>query len=283
MSMNALSRTDGIGANAIAPTNKGGTNLSVSSLYSGVLFAADVLGASQSAQPKTYLGRSSSTQVASAPNAAVQSTSGIVLRGRYAKADSLSWPFWDNSDTFRVILPQSGNFNVGITGFSKNVDLQLFTLTGRLIASSSLPGTTPDSITLKSLAAGVYIVKVNLKVLFSDVTARTNYKIFMSRSEPSDILAEEANLGRLGNSVINRSGIVNSSDTSDIYRFSLAAPSALNLNLNGLRSNANIRMIRDSNRNGLIDTNEIVASSTQSGANPESIDMRWLASGDQPF
>jgi hypothetical protein len=210
----------------------------------------------------------------------VQSTTGIVLRGRYAKADSLSWPFWDNSDAFRVVLPQSGSFNVGITGFSKNVDLQLFTLNGRLIASSSLPGTTPDSITLKSLAAGTYVVKVSLKVPFLDVTARTNYQIFMSRSETSDILTEEANLGRLGNAAINRSGTVNSNDTSDIYRFSLAAPSALNLNLNGLRSNANIRLIRDSNRNGLIDTNEIVASSTQSGANPESIDMRWLASGD---
>ncbi len=64
---------------------------------------------------------------------------------------------------------------------------------------------------------------------------------------------------------------VGSTDINDYYRFSLNGRSSLNLTLNGLSADANVRMIRDSNSNGVVDTSEIITGSYLSGTQTESI------------
>ena len=62
-----------------------------------------------------------------------------------------------------------------------------------------------------------------------------------------------------------------SDDTVDTYAFSLDFYEGTNISLSGLSSDADIRLIRDSNSNGIVDANEVIESSTGLGSRSESI------------
>ncbi|KYC34731.1 hypothetical protein WA1_49265 [Scytonema hofmannii PCC 7110] len=57
----------------------------------------------------------------------------------------------------------------------------------------------------------------------------------------------------------------------DYYRFSLTERSSFNLTLDGLSADADVRLIRDANNNGRVDSSEVTASSIRSGNLSESI------------
>jgi hypothetical protein len=78
----------------------------------------------------------------------------------------------------------------------------------------------------------------------------------LSQSDAGNSLATATNLGTLkGTQVI--SGWVDSLDISDIYRFSLTSSRSINLTLSGMSSDADIRLIRDVNNNGVIDSGDV--------------------------
>ncbi|CCI14433.1 hypothetical protein MICAE_2560001 [Microcystis aeruginosa PCC 9806] len=70
-----------------------------------------------------------------------------------------------------------------------------------------------------------------------------------------------------------------SNDTSDFYRFSVFGSRQLTAVVNGLSSDADLRLIRDIDSDGILDAGELVASSTNLGTSPESIN-RLLGTGD---
>jgi hypothetical protein len=70
---------------------------------------------------------------------------------------------------------------------------------------------------------------------------------------------------------------VGSTDTSDIYRFSLSGTSNFNLSLTGLSNDADVRLIQDINSNGIIDSNDEIVRSSWGGTHDESINRSLTA------
>ncbi|HIK08079.1 MAG TPA: pre-peptidase C-terminal domain-containing protein [Trichormus sp. M33_DOE_039] len=58
---------------------------------------------------------------------------------------------------------------------------------------------------------------------------------------------------------------VGSSDRNDFYSLTLTARSSLNLTVDGLNTNADLQLIKDSNSNGLIDSGEVITGSYRTG------------------
>jgi hypothetical protein len=188
----------------------------------------------------------------------------------------------NTADMYRFSLNSASAVNLALTGLSRDADLALIrdangngvVDSSEVIASSSLGGTTPDSINLRSLAAGTYYVQVRQ---FS--ANSTGYTLRLSKSTPSNLIAEEANLGTLGSSVITRTGSVGDTNTSDIYRFNLSSTGALNIALTGLTRDADLHLIRDANGNGIVDSGDVIASSSLSGTRADTINLRSAVAG----
>lgn len=64
---------------------------------------------------------------------------------------------------------------------------------------------------------------------------------------------------------------VGNSDRDDFYRFSVSGDANFELSLTGLRADADVRLVRDSNGNGLVDRGEVLAISQNGGKYSESI------------
>jgi serine protease len=64
---------------------------------------------------------------------------------------------------------------------------------------------------------------------------------------------------------------VNNRDLNDFYSFNLSSRSSFHLQVDGLKADANVDLIRDANNNGLFDQGEVLTASTLSGKQAESI------------
>ena len=178
----------------------------------------------------------------------------------------------DTQDYWRFTLSGTSDINIGLTGLTADADVQLLNSAGTVIASSTRGGTNSEDIHFNARPAGTYYARV---FRFS---GNTNYNLRLSTADPSNILAPQENLGPLVGSV-SRSDFVGDNDTSDFYRFSVFGTRTLTAVVNGLSSDADLRLIRDINSDGILQAGEIVASSTRSGTFSENIN-RVLGSGD---
>jgi len=157
---------------------------------------------------------------------------------------------------------------------------------GDVIISSTNPGSTPESINIRSLAAGSYFVQV-YEEQFSGVTAFAQYTLNLSSSKVSNLIAEEQDFGQINSflnpGIITRTGSISDTDTSDIYKFSLSGAQGLsrdvNIALTGLRKDLDLHLIRDVNGNGILDDGDTIANSAASALTPDSINVRALAAG----
>ena len=147
----------------------------------------------------------------------------------------------DTNDYYRFDLAQTSTFNLTLNGLSADADVQLLNSSGTVLQSSVNGGTTAESITSQSLAAGTYYVRV------FPYSGSTNYNLALSAtaSVPADnagnTLATARNIGTLS-STQTFSDWVGSADTNDYYRFNLAQTSTFNLTLNGLSANADVQL-----------------------------------------
>jgi Bacterial pre-peptidase C-terminal domain len=93
-----------------------------------------------------------------------------------------------------------------------------------------------------------------------------------------------------GNSLLNSTNLaitssnqvvtdgVSSANLVDTFRFTTtAARSSVNLRLTGLSGDANLGLIRDLNANNIVDANEVLASSLNTGTLAELINLSDLA------
>lgn len=99
-----------------------------------------------------------------------------------------------------------------------------------------------------------------------------------STSDFSNLLPKEVELGNLSVDV-TRSGSVGDFDTADVYSFSLGLFEGVNITLDRLLADADMRLIRDSNNNRIVDAGEEVARSTRGGTTSDVI-SNITASGD---
>ncbi len=187
----------------------------------------------------------------------------------------------DSRDTYSFSLNTSGNFNLSLTGLSADADVRLIQDNNsngiidageREIALSESSGNSDESIN-RDLSAGNYIVDVYR------YRGNSNYRLALSTADPSNLLPTEINIGTLnGNQTFNN--FVGSTDTVDTYRFNLSTPRRFNLSLTGLSADADVRLIRDANNNGLVDVGEEIARSELSSNTNEAISRDSLAAGN---
>jgi hypothetical protein len=175
-------------------------------------------------------------------------------------------------------LNATSNFNLSLTGLSNDADVRLIQdINGNGIIDSNdeivrsdRSGTPNESIN-RSLTAGTYFVQVYQYI------GDTNYTLNLSTTPPSpsttpsNLLPIETDIGNLSGTR-TFSGSLNNSNTADVYRFSvtntnlfgITIPTVVNITLSGLSSDADVRLIRDANGNGIVDSNDEITRSSLS-------------------
>lgn len=68
-------------------------------------------------------------------------------------------------------------------------------------------------------------------------------------------------------------------DETDVYRLKVTSGN-LKVDLSNMTADADLRIIQDTNNNGVIDTGEIIAASTRDGSQDDTVDLTGLTSGD---
>ncbi|HAX77145.1 MAG TPA: hypothetical protein DCY88_15250 [Cyanobacteria bacterium UBA11372] len=182
-------------------------------------------------------------------------------------------------DYYKFTLSAASNFNLSMTGMSADADVQLFASNGTTQLNYSTRAGSADEAINHTLGAGTYYVKV-----YPYQGANTAYTLRLSAtspsptSSPSNLLPTETNIGTLiGTRIFSDS--VSNTDTADVYRFSLSATRNINLTLAGLGADADVRLIRDVNNNGIVDTGDELNRSQISGTPAEWI-SRSLGAGN---
>ena len=182
----------------------------------------------------------------------------------------------------------NGNINLSLHDISQGDDADLYLYrdtngngsldsSDALVNSSLQSGNVDDSINVRT-SAGNYFAQISRYALGSsdDVT----YQLDLSASHPSNLLPTDVNVGSLSSgSHHTYHGTIGSSDTSDIFAFSQGSFRQTKITLSNLSNDADIRVIRDINKNKIFDSGDtIVGSSTRGGNLSESIDVNGRGS-----
>ena len=186
-------------------------------------------------------------------------------------------------------LDQTSSFNLLLKGATGNAAVALLDASGTTIASSDDDtwfrlaqgiSTTQNfdthdvALNLSSLAAGDYYLKVSpfwsqkvsgergpLARYYLPTTVPTDYDLTVSTEMVSNLLPAEVDLGTLSGTRLLK-GSLNANNTSETYRVTVGAGN-LHITLSGMNANADVRLIRDVNNDGVISGNEAFASSNQ--------------------
>ena len=191
------------------------------------------------------------------------------------------------TDVFQFSIGSTQNINLSLNNISAadDADLRLFRdvngngildATDRAsgLVSSSLKASNQDEAINVRADAGTYFAEVSRFAPGSSGTVF--YDLDLSATAPtstanySNLLPKEFVLGNLSTDV-TRFGNISNTNTADVYSFSLGLFQGVNISLTGLSADADIRLIRDSNNNGIVDAGEEVARSTRGGTTSELI------------
>ncbi len=169
------------------------------------------------------------------------------------------------------------NLNLHNISFGNDADLSLyrdsnnngvFDSNDLLLTDSSRASNLDDSINYAA-STGTYFAVVDIYNPGSSGTL--DYELDLSyTSGPSNLIPEEFTVGNLSADT-TRYGSIGNSNTADVYSFSLDFYEGVNINLFGLSSDVDIRLIQDYNNNQIVDSGEIIATSTNGGSLSESI------------
>ena len=205
----------------------------------------------------------------------------------------------DTQDYYRFHVDRNHPFfNLSLKGLPADVDVQLLSRAGEVLASSTRHGKDDESINLSNLFDGDYYIRVfhgdtPTKYYESRGISRRQrsqlafrqsgqqsvpYTLQISNASPSDLLPTETDIGTLDNTRVFSSSLSNK-NTVDVYRFNLGPDSNFNAVLTGLNDDANFRLILDKNNNGIIDPGEEISRSAQANVHDESINVSHLAAG----
>ena len=101
----------------------------------------------------------------------------------------------------------------------------------------------------------------------------------LNLADPGNSLSTARNVVGVQNGSISLTDFVGTGDSNDFYRFDINTKSNFNLRLDGLRADADVKLIQDRNRNGVVDFGEVIRSSEESGTVPDVINVSNLAPG----
>ena len=200
------------------------------------------------------------------------------------------------TDVFQFSLASTRNINLALTDISAgdDADLRLYRdsnnngvfdeSSDQLITSSHLSGNVDDSINLQGQTAGTYFAQVERYALGSSGDVSYNLQLSSTppgpTTSPSNLLPTEF---EVANSHYSSSGTVGNNDTADVYHFTLDGWKygySFSLELTGLSSDADVRLIHDANSNGIVDTGEEIGRSQFGSTTSESIVTGFFGIGD---
>ncbi|GET36672.1 PPC domain-containing protein [Microseira wollei] len=201
------------------------------------------------------------------------------------RTDFLNETYTD--DVYRFNISETNSINLDLRNISAGDDADLYLYldsnnngqwdTSDQQLASSLRGSNSDDSINYVASTGTYFARVQRFAPGSN--GGLNYTLDLSSTQqyPSATTAPNLIPNEVDGGVLSRgqtytsSGSVGSTDTSDIYRFSLASASNVNVRLTGLTSDADIRLIRDFNNNRIVDAGEVSTqfASTRSGTSSE--------------
>ncbi|USR90109.1 peptidase S8/S53 subtilisin kexin sedolisin [Phormidium yuhuli AB48] len=194
----------------------------------------------------------------------------------------------DSNDYYRFTLNQVHDVELTLFGMDQNADLELYigdlkpdgsVEIGNRVERSTNWGTSDDSIT-RSLGAGTYFVRVYPQSNQTD----TRYSLTFEAT-PTGIIdqagntpSEALNLGILEGER-NFQDFVGTADPNDYYRFTLAGVRDFNLDLFGMRQNADIELYLGQQKlDGSWELGNRIERSTNWGTSDDSI-TRSLGAG----
>jgi subtilisin family serine protease len=98
-------------------------------------------------------------------------------------------------------------------------------------------------------------------------------------ADPGNSLSTARNVVGVQNGSISLTDFVGLGDRDDFYRFDINTKSNFSLRLDGLTRDADVKLIQDRNRNGVVDLGETIDYSLESGIIPDIINVSNLAPG----
>ncbi|MEG5174583.1 S8 family serine peptidase [Microcoleus sp. B3-D7] len=98
-------------------------------------------------------------------------------------------------------------------------------------------------------------------------------------ADPGNSLSIARNIVGVENGSINLTDFVGVGTSNHFYRFDINTKSNFSLRLDGLRADADVKLIQDRNRNGVVDFGETIDYSLESGIVPDVINVSNLAPG----
>lgn len=194
-------------------------------------------------------------------------------------------------DVYRFNVGNLSTVNITLNGLSADADLLLIQdqngngvldddeESSEVIDFSGAEGVTEEQIS-HLLQPGSYFVAVE------QFEGDTNYNLSLSATPftpPADTagntLSTARNLGTITNSpTINE--FVGNADLDDFYSINLSTNSTLNVNLDNLSADADLYVIQDSNGNGTVEDEEVLAASELAGNTSEQIADLALNAGN---
>lgn len=203
------------------------------------------------------------------------------------------------NDVYKFDISGTRNINLSLHDITAGFDADLYLYrdsnsngvidaTDTLIQRPYLGGHADEAINVRA-GTGTYFARVNFYSGGSG--ANLNYDLDISAtpiSQPSNLLPREVDVGRLfsgGGGPQSFTDWVGDTDTVDTYAFSLPGGVAsgsihlVNIQLDNLSNDADIRLIEDINSNGIVDAGEVFDFSKNGGIAPESMTV-GLTGGD---
>ncbi len=173
----------------------------------------------------------------------------------------------DNSDFYQFTLTEKfNNLNIVLDGLKDDANLELLDKDGQTIIDQSREKGKNKEIIDQVLDAGTYYLKVE-----PQGNAKTKYRLSFDSDkidDPDGTLTRADNLGTLGKKPKKQRGeigfeVAGKRDQKDYYEFTLKKDSEVNLSLDGLNQNADLKLL--DNKGGLL------YSSTNKGKEVEQI------------
>ena len=195
----------------------------------------------------------------------------------------------DVDDYFRFDFGTTSNLSVSLSNLTSDADVRLIrdansngqADAGDVIHGSSRSGTATDSFNLEGLGAGTYFVRVN-----KFGSGSTNYRLSMTgtpglgrETGSNNTLGTANDLATLNGTRTIGGYVSSANDVNDYFRFRLGTTSNLSVSLSRISSDADLRLIRDANNNGVVDGDEVIESSIRSGTATDSISLRGIPVG----
>ena len=135
---------------------------------------------------------------------------------------------------------------------------------------ASTEGDRYESIDYKG-SGGTYFTEVDY--VNSGLIGTVDYNLTMSATfgftKVSNLVVGEVNLGDITYNTPDQTGTLGDLNTTETYAFSLELYEAVNIKLTDLTSDANLSLVRDINKNGIVDAGEVVNVSYNSGSSDE--------------